>query len=88
LERTTFCGIIAFHFPKNVEILSVPKDAHLANASGRHNSTYRREGDAVTVHRSFRDQTPGPVRTPADDREFRIHPRHILRDLRAQVLYQ
>ena len=77
-----------FDLPRNVKIMSIPKDAHLADSRTRYDSTYQQKGNTVIVLRKFEDRTPGPVCTPEDDRQFRPMARNILKDLKAQIIYQ
>jgi transglutaminase-like putative cysteine protease len=74
--------------PKNVKILALPKDTHLTNSNVRYDSSYRQEGSTITISRKYEDRTPGPVCTPQDDKVFRPLARDILKDLRAQIIYQ
>lgn len=76
------------HFPKNVKIISLPKDVHVENGTIRYDSTYRQEGNTVTVARKYDDRTLGPVCTPKEDNEFRSIALDILKDLKAQLVYQ
>lgn len=77
-----------FDFPKNIKISSLPKDVHLKGHTVSYDSTYRRDGNAVTVVRRVEDRTKGPVCTPEDDREFRPIARDILKDLKTQLIYE
>jgi len=95
-ERTLNFGCIGgvsieeytFDLPKNVKIMSIPKEAHLADSRTRYDSTYQQKGNTVIVLRKFEDRTPGPVCTPEDDKQFRPMARNILKDLKAQIIYQ
>ncbi len=77
-----------FDFPKNTKITSLPKDVHLTGRTVRYDSTYRLDGTTVTVVRRIEDRTKGPVCTPEDDKEFRPIARDILKDLKAQLIFE
>jgi len=76
------------YFPKSVKITSLPKDTHLANGRSRYDSTYQQEGRVITVVRKFESGIQGPVCTPGDDRENRAMGLDVLKDLKAQIIYQ
>lgn len=75
-------------FPANVTITALPKDVHLTGSVEKYDATYRRDGNTVTVVRRFEDRTKGPVCTPEDDKLYRPIAREILKDLKAQILFQ
>ena len=77
-----------FSFPKNVKIISVPKDAHLNDGRVSYDAIYHLEGNTVTVSRRFEDRNIGPVCTPDDDRKYRGMGREVLKDLNKQIVYQ
>jgi hypothetical protein len=74
-------------FPKQVKVTSVPKDVHLSNDIAKYDATYKLDGSIVTVHREVSDTKSGEC-TPADDATLKPLSAGILKDLRAQVLYQ
>jgi len=76
------------YFPKGVKITSLPKAAHLANGRSRYDSTYQHDGKTITVVRRFEHGVQGPVCTPEDDRENRSMGLEVLKDLKAQIIYQ
>ena len=77
-----------FSFPKTIKITALPKDVHLSGSILKYDSTYRQEGNSVTVIRRYEDRTPGPVCSPDDDKEFRSIAGDVLKDLKAQLIYQ
>ena len=76
------------HFPKTVKIMSLPKDMHFSNDRVRYDSTYRQDGNIVTVARKFQDRVQGPVCTPEESKEYRTVGRDVFKDLKAQILFQ
>ncbi len=76
------------YFPKSVKITSLPKDTHLANGMSRYDSTYQQERRIVTVVRKLECGVQGPVCTPEDDRGHRSMDLDVLKDLKAQIIYQ
>ncbi len=92
IDSICFGGISSeeyvFVFPKNVKILTLPKDVHFDNGEERYDSTYRQEGKKITVVRKLEDRTPGPVCTPQDVNGFRLYAEKIFKDLRSQIIYQ
>lgn len=75
-------------FPKNVKIVSLPKDVHLTDDRVSYDSTYRLDGNSVTITRRFEDRISGPVCTPDEDRKYRSIGREVLKDLKAQIIFQ
>lgn len=74
--------------PKNAKIVALPKDVHLTSANVRYDSTYAQKDNTVTVTRKLEDMTPGSLCTPQDDKNFRPIARDIMKDLKAQIIYQ
>lgn len=74
--------------PKNIKITALPKDVHLNDGRVRYDSTYRQEGNTVTAIRRFEDRTEGPICSPESCREFKSIAREVMKDLKAQLIYQ
>jgi hypothetical protein len=75
------------HLPKNIKIITLPKDVHLSSSKVSYDSTYRRNDNTVSAIRKLEERIPGNLCTPDDDKEFRPLGRAILKDLKAQIIY-
>jgi len=77
-----------FNFPKNVKVVSVPKDKHLNQDRVSYDAVYRREGNTVTIVRKLEDRMDKRVCSPEEDRDYRAIGREILKDIKAQVIFE
>jgi len=76
------------NLPKNLKIIALPKDLHLSSSKMTYDSTYRLKGNTITAIRKLEDRTTGNLCTPEDDKESKPIERGILKDLKAQIIYQ
>lgn len=74
--------------PVGTTVFAMPDDVHITSANARYDATYRRDGTTITAHRVLEDRTPGPVCTAEQRREYAVFSRRLMRDLRAQIVYQ
>ena len=74
--------------PENVKVIALPKEVHLPGNRVSYDSTYRQQSNTVTAIRRFELRLSGNLCTPEDDKEFRPIKRDILKDLKAQIIYQ
>ena len=92
LDSTCMGGIsieeYTLDFPNTVKIQAVPKDVHVTDGVASYDSTYRRQGNKITIVRKYEDRTPGPTCTPQDDKKSRHIARDVQKDLRSQIIYQ
>jgi len=77
-----------YEFPKEVKILSVPKDVDAKSDLLAYQATYHLEGNVLTVKRVVDDNTPTNTCTAAQMAEFRKQARLIAKDVGSQVLFQ
>jgi len=77
-----------YEFPKDVKILSVPKDVDAKSDLLAYQATYHLEGNVLTVKRVVDDNTPTNTCTAAQMAEFRKQARLIAKDVGSQVLFQ
>ena len=77
-----------YEFPKEVAILSVPKDVDGKSELLNYRATYNLKGNALTVKRVVDDNTPTNTCTAAQMAEFRKQARVIAKDVSSQVLFQ
>ncbi len=77
-----------YNLPHDVKITAMPRDMSLEKGNISYSSTYRLKGNVVTVVRKLVDRTPGGLCTPAEDRAERPAEREILKDLKAEIIYQ
>jgi transglutaminase-like putative cysteine protease len=76
------------HFPRNVKVLSIPKNVELKSKYATYRATYQSKDGTVAVVREIVDRTPGPVCTPAFAAEYKPFAVGMMKDLRAQILYE
>lgn len=74
--------------PENIKVVALPKGVHITGNNVNYDSTYSQEGNIVTVIRKLEVRTLGNLCTPEDDKKSRPVKRNILKDLKAQVIYQ
>lgn len=74
--------------PAATTLFAIPDDVHIAQGPFSYDATYRLDGTTITAHRKIVDRTPGPVCTPEFQAGFQQFSRRVLRDLRAQAVYQ
>ena len=77
-----------YEFPKEVKILSVPKDVEGKSELLNYRATYNLKGTVLTVKRVVDDNTPTHTCTAAQMAEFRKQARVIGKDVASQVLFQ
>lgn len=77
-------------FPASVPIIAIPRSAHYANAAGRYEVTWTRDGQQITAtHRLQLNAMRGPDQRcqPQDYAAFRALYQDVRRGFRGQVLY-
>jgi hypothetical protein len=77
-----------YHLPKNMKVLSVPKNTALSNPLVTYRSTYALKGSTLTVKRELVDKTKGNVCPIAVQKEFFVLAKKALTDAKAQVVYR
>jgi hypothetical protein len=77
-----------YHLPKNMKILSVPKDLSIKNDFLSYQASYRLKGGVLTVKRVFEDKTLGNVCSPAIFQAYKKFAVKVLQNVRTQVVYQ
>lgn len=77
-----------YHFPKNVKVLSVPKNMALDSTTLTYQAVYSLEGNTLNVRRELDDRTPGNTCSAELVREQREFLKKIAPNVKAQVLYE
>ncbi len=77
-----------YKFPKDMKILAVPRDVHLASGPATYQATYALKGDELHVTRELVDRTDRNVCPVSVQRDFAALARKVVKDLKAQVVYQ
>ena len=77
-----------YQFPKNVKVLSVPKNMKIANDFLSYQATYRLKGNTLTVKRILDDRTPSHICTPAIALAYKKFMNQVSKNLKAQVIYK
>jgi hypothetical protein len=86
LASETFRETYRLTFPPNVKILTFPKDISFQNATGQYQSTYKQEGQTLMVTREL--ITNKDRYSAAEFKTLKELFNSVLRDLKAQILYQ
>lgn len=79
---------ITYVFPPGVRILSVPRGMRIDTPALKYESSYRRDGQVVTVLRKSTEPHDSKLCSPADFEQARKSAAGIVRDLQAQILYE
>ncbi len=77
-----------YHLPRNVKILSLPKDFSIKNDFLSYQASYRRQGNVLKVKRVFEDNTIGNVCSPAVFQVYKKFAAEVVQNVRVQVVYQ
>lgn len=77
-----------FELPKDMKLLSVPRNLSFENEYLAYRATYQVKGRILTVRRVIDDRTRGPVCSPAMLEAWRKLAAKALADGRAQIVYQ
>lgn len=71
-----------------VEIVAVPKDAHITGKYGQYDATYKREGNKISIRKEMVDNTPGNVCKPEQYQDFHDFESQVAKDIKAQIILQ
>lgn len=74
--------------PANVKITAIPADLTAESGPYKYAATYKRQGRKLTVVRRFEDRTVGHVCQVSDGKAHKAFTDKVIRNLRAQVIYQ
>lgn len=77
-----------FNMPRNVKIISIPRDTSISTGKINFDSSYKLNGNSIKVIRKLEDRTSVNLCTPKDDRDFKPIGRAILKDLKSQIIYE
>jgi transglutaminase-like putative cysteine protease len=78
---------ITLTLPEGVKVSALPKPARVSSNFGTYESSYRLEGQTITVQRKLEIRVPGQLVQPADYPALRDMAFAVMRDLRTQVVY-
>ena len=77
-----------YQFPKNMQVLAVPRNLHFKHDILSYEATYQLKGNTLTVKRTLDDRSPGPICTPAVSIEYQKMATILSKNTRAQVVYR
>lgn len=77
-----------FEFPKEINILAVPKAVSLQQGGFDYSSTYTQEGNAVVIKRRFAFDHPQVVCSPEHFKSMKPAIERMLGDLKSQIIVQ
>lgn len=75
-------------FPKNLKILSAPKDMTIKNDYIQLESKYKIDKNTLSATKYYRDVTPGPVCEPEVWKQYHEAAKEVMKDVKSQVVYQ
>ena len=79
---------INIELPKNIEILSVPRNVEAADGFFEYRAEYSIKDSTISIVRRFEDRTPRGQCTPGETRDQVAVARIIKRDLQKVILYR
>lgn len=71
-----------------VQVQALPKNVDLSGKNAAYRARYEMAGNTVKVIREFEDRTAGNVCEPGQAVDFKPFGASVLKDLRAQLVYQ
>ena len=77
-----------YRFPKNMKILSIPKNSKITEGVLSYQATYKRDKNTLTVKRVIDDKTPGNVCSPDATSRYKKFATKVLQNVKLQVVYQ
>ena len=78
----------AIDLPDGVQVQALPKNVDLSGKNASYRARYEMAGNTVKVIREFEDRTAGNVCEPGQAVDFKPFGASVLKDLRAQLVYQ
>ena len=80
--------LIAFTFPDKVHVLATPDGVDVKTALQSYTSTYKLDGQTLSVSRKEKDTTLGPVCQPDVNTQYKTMAEQVIPDLKAQIVYK
>lgn len=93
-KRPVMCGAIGLsektvlHFPDNLTVTAIPAATKVDTADISYVSDWKRDGQTVTVTRSYTSRYPGRICSPETIVAGMQAKRQIAKDVSAQIVYQ
>ena len=74
--------------PAGVEVPTLPTNVDMSGNSGSYRARYEKSGNAVKVFREYEDRTAGNVCKPERATDLKPFAMSVMKDMRAQLVYQ